>query len=630
MVERDRWKRSRVGLTRWSAALLATIIVVFAMGGCPWLDTLNEDAAQGDQDFVPVDGANGQNGTNGKDGTDGKDGATGPQGLPGEQGPEGEPGPQGNEGPMGISCWDTNGNGIGDPEEDFNLDGNFNALDCQNLPGPQGLPCWDLNGNGVGDPEEDFNQDGDYDALDCRGVDGVDGAQGDVGLACWDLNGNRIGDPAEDINGDGNYNTLDCRGAPCWDINDNRVGDPDEDVNGDGNYDVLDCQGPQGLQGPPGIDGLDGEAGQECWDFNGNGVADLPDEDSNGDGVVNIYDCRFGIAFAGEGLLQDGDMLSIDDDWFNLHYWKLGGNDLDVEQVLGTLGEAAVELVVNGLRALRIEPNALSPNLIGGSDGNTVDAGVGGATVAGGGSPDDGFGNDAHNRVAGDFGTVSGGLGNLAGGFAATVPGGEKNSAAGPFSLAAGRRAQATHAGSFVWADSADEDFGSVRDNQFRIRATGGAAFHVGPMKSVEIRAVGDRVIDTSTNAFLSLGGTWTNASDLNLKDNLELVDHQAVLNQLAATPVFTWNYQAEDASIRHMGPMAQDFYASFGLGYGETSIATVDAEGVAMAAIKGLHEILQAQAAQIATQQTRIANLEQQLQSLQQRLETLEKRPEK
>ena len=34
---------------------------------------------------------------------------------------------------------------------------------------------------------------------------------------------------------------------------------------------------------------------------------------------------------------------------------------------------------------------------------------------------------------------------------------------------------------------------------------------------------------------------------------------------------------------------MAQDFYAAFGLGLGETTIATVDADGVALAAIKAL-----------------------------------------
>lgn len=39
---------------------------------------------------------------------------------------------------------------------------------------------------------------------------------------------------------------------------------------------------------------------------------------------------------------------------------------------------------------------------------------------------------------------------------------------------------------------------------------------------------------------------------------------------------------------------MAQDFYAAFGLGQGETTIATVDADGVAFATIQALNEKLE------------------------------------
>ncbi len=38
-----------------------------------------------------------------------------------------------------------------------------------------------------------------------------------------------------------------------------------------------------------------------------------------------------------------------------------------------------------------------------------------------------------------------------------------------------------------------------------------------------------------------------------------------------------------------HLGPMAQDFYDSFGLGSDNKGIATVDADGVALAAFRGL-----------------------------------------
>jgi len=88
--------------------------------------------------------------------------------------------------------------------------------------GNNGISCWDLNANGVNDPAEDINTDGNWDGLDCQGAAGVAGATGATGavgtnglngISCWDLNGNGLNDPAEDINTDGNWNAADCAGA---------------------------------------------------------------------------------------------------------------------------------------------------------------------------------------------------------------------------------------------------------------------------------------------------------------------------------------------------------------------------------------------------------------------------------
>jgi hypothetical protein len=46
-------------------------------------------------------------------------------------------------------------------------------------------------------------------------------------------------------------------------------------------------------------------------------------------------------------------------------------------------------------------------------------------------------------------------------------------------------------------------------------------------------------------------------------------------------------------ARVRHLGPVAQDFRAAFGLGRNDTTITTVDADGVALAAIQGLNQKL-------------------------------------
>jgi hypothetical protein len=63
----------------------------------------------------------------------------------------------------------------------------------------------------------------------------------------------------------------------------------------------------------------------------------------------------------------------------------------------------------------------------------------------------------------------------------ATVPGGLDNNAEGYCSFAEGRRAEALHAGSFVWADSTNADFSSTCDNQFLIRASGGVCIRQRP-----------------------------------------------------------------------------------------------------------------------------------------------------
>ena len=54
--------------------------------------------------------------------------------------------------------------------------------------------------------------------------------------------------------------------------------------------------------------------------------------------------------------------------------------------------------------------------------------------------------------------------------------------------------------------------------------------------------------------------------------------------------PVEEWNYKAQEDSIRHIGPMAEDFRAAFGVGDFVGRITSTDADGVALAAIQGLN----------------------------------------
>lgn len=84
-------------------------------------------------------------------------------------------------------------------------------------------------------------------------------------------------------------------------------------------------------------------------------------------------------------------------------------------------------------------------------------------------------------------------------------------------------------------------------------------------------------------------------SSDRNLKENFAPVDPTDVLDKVTRLPVSQWNFK-QDSSARHLGPMAQDFHAAFGLGSDDRHIATVDSDGVALAAIQGLNAKVEAE----------------------------------
>jgi hypothetical protein len=96
--------------------------------------------------------------------------------------------------------------------------------------------------------------------------------------------------------------------------------------------------------------------------------------------------------------------------------------------------------------------------------------------------------------------------------------------------------------------------------------------------------------------AWLTTNGTWNAlafnpTSDRAAKENFSSVDPRDVLEKVAALPLARWNYKAVPGA-EHIGPVAQDFHVAFGLnGDDDKHIATVDADGVALAAIQGLNE---------------------------------------
>jgi trimeric autotransporter adhesin len=85
--------------------------------------------------------------------------------------------------------------------------------------------------------------------------------------------------------------------------------------------------------------------------------------------------------------------------------------------------------------------------------------------------------------------------------------------------------------------------------------------------------------------------GTITPNSDRNAKTGFAPVDTVSVLEKVCTLPLQQWRFLVEPAEVKHLGPMAQDFSAAFGLGELPSAIATVDADGVALAAIQGLNQ---------------------------------------
>jgi hypothetical protein len=124
--------------------------------------------------------------------------------------------------------------------------------------------------------------------------------------------------------------------------------------------------------------------------------------------------------------------------------------------------------------------------------------------------------------------------------------------------------------------------------------------------------------LDTNGNVTAT---SFIPTSDRNLKQGFEAVDGAQILERLAAIPVTRWTWRHDEGGTPHIGPVAQDFYAAFGVGADDRHISTTDADGVAFAAIQALYQRLQEKEAEIEALKAQ----NQVLLDLQRRLEALE-----
>jgi hypothetical protein len=293
-----------------------------------------------------------------------------------------------------------------------------------------------------------------------------------------------------------------------------------------------------------------------------------------------------------------------------------GGNAFGTTAVLGTTDNQPLTVLVNNQPTLRLIPatdsmDTNTVNVINGSPLNLIDSGIVAATIAGGGRNYLGTAEPNHvtqnyatigggidntagfastvaggyfNTASGNVSTVAGGQINIASGDNSTVAGGIGNSAAGANSFAAGSNAQATHDGSFVWGDGT-QAANSIGVNSFAVLATGGIGFFPGNGSVSVVFGNGNNCTLTGASSF------WGCTSDRNRKENFEVVDGGDILQRVATMPLTRWNFKGHPETP-HIGPVAQDFHAAFGLGdqLDDKHIDAGDAIGVTLAAIQGLN----------------------------------------
>ncbi len=289
-----------------------------------------------------------------------------------------------------------------------------------------------------------------------------------------------------------------------------------------------------------------------------------------------------------------------------------GGNATDSNSALGV----ASAIGGGASNVTRGWASVIGGGLSNSADGHTAFIGGGGfnqasgdyAVVSGGG----GHNITDSNSARGPRSVIGGGTNNLTSGWYSTIPGGESNIAGNNYAFAAGRRAKAWHEGSFVWGDATNADVASAGINTLSIRASGG--IWLGKTSSPTIPA--GRFINTSTGAYLTNGGIWTNASSRTLKTGFQQIQPRDILQRLAHLEISTWSYISEDPVVRHLGPTAEDFHAAFGLSNDNISISTADADGVALTSIKALYELIQERESQIDMLTQRIERLESALSS--------------
>jgi hypothetical protein len=191
----------------------------------------------------------------------------------------------------------------------------------------------------------------------------------------------------------------------------------------------------------------------------------------------------------------------------------------------------------------------------------------------------------ANSTASGNYSTAMGGSTTASGSYSVatgsnstalgwfSVAMGSNNTASGWYSVAMGNNSTASddrstsigtdvntnnQVGSFIIGDAGDgipsHAFANSDPNQMMMRFKGGYRLYT----SVYGDWVGAQLLPGNTS--------WSVYSDVRKKENFVPVDDELVLQKIKNFKLSTWNYKGQDVNtMRHYGPMAQDFYAAFG-----------------------------------------------------------------
>ena len=195
---------------------------------------------------------------------------------------------------------------------------------------------------------------------------------------------------------------------------------------------------------------------------------------------------------------------------------------------------------------------------------------------------------------------IGGGINQSSSGENTFIAGGRDNQVEGDNSLAAGSGARALHDNTFVWSGGGEErGVESTAENQFVVAASGSVQF------------LSDE--DRSMGVELAPGGSgWSVVSDRDAKTAIDPADPADVLDRVTELEISEYSYKSQDETIRHMGPMAQDFHPLFGLGEDELRVSAMNLAGISLAAIQGLKAELGQRDDRLEEQERRIARLEE------------------